>query len=106
LSEATEAVETYLTMAGRRADGHFCSRLSQVGMRHSAAAKSAACRATSELVNSFTDYRTIAEAVSSEMRRQLDRQREGLALLAGEGMPEKVSEQGPNSPPVRRRKRV
>jgi len=71
----------------------------RAGMRHSAVAKSAACRATAELVNSFTDYRTTAEAVSSEVRRQLDRQREGLALLAGEGMAEKVSEQGPNLPP-------
>jgi len=53
--------------------------------------KSAACRATTELVNSFTDYRT-AEAFSSEVSRQLDRQRAGLALLAGEDMAKKVSE--------------
>jgi len=43
------------------------------------------------LVNSFTDYRT-AEAFSSEVSRQLDRQRAGLALLAGEDMAKKVSE--------------
>jgi len=58
------------------------------------------------LVNSFTDYRTTAEAFSSEVRRQLDRRRAGLALLAGKGMAEKVSEQGPNRPPSRCRKRV
>ena len=78
----------------------------QAGTRHSGAAKSAACRATAEPVNSVTDYRTTAEAVSSEVRRQLDRQRAGLAVLAGEGIAKKVSEQEPNRLPARRQRDV
>jgi hypothetical protein len=62
--------------------------------------------AVSVFLDRVAEYRTAAEAVSSEVPRQLDRPREGVALLAGEGMAEKVSEQRPILPPPRRLKRV
>lgn len=58
----------------------------QAGIRHARSPKAIACRATAELINSFTSYRTTAEAVSSEVRRQAERQDKAMALLEREGV--------------------
>jgi hypothetical protein len=74
----------------------------QAGLRHPGAAgglasrepgaKAIACRATAELINSFTTYRTTPQAVSSEVGRQVERQDKGIALLARESTADKVSD--------------